>query len=453
VIKKITSLFKNRHTLSLAGNLTNAVLGFVSIALVARLLDRDDMGCWVMFLTAYIFADLLRAGIITTSLIRFAASSKKEQFGEVSGSGWLISLIATAIISTLTISAFFLIGDKVTNQGFRLFLEWYWLAALTTLPFNYAAWLLQAKSQFEKVLYIRLLNQLSFMACILLSLIFEHRSVEYVLMSFIIAGLLPSAISMWAGWSMVRTVRFATRKMVTDLFNFGKFSMGTLMGSNLLRSSDTLLIGFLLDPTQVAIYAIPLKLIEVIEILLRSFVGSAMPVMSQYAAPEYKPELKAMYYKYTGLLSFILLPIVVGTFIFADSLVVILGGAQYAESANILRIFTIYAAFLPLDRFSGVTLDIIGKPYLNFLKVIVMLLVNVAGDIAAIHFFGNIWGVAAVSILTFLTGVLFGNYFLKKYLQHSIRETLRTGYKTVQHLLQPVKDRFKALKIGNSTST
>ncbi len=450
---KLKGIIKNNHTLSLAGNLTNAVLGFASIALVARLLDKESMGAWVMFLTGYIFADLLRAGIIHTSLIRFAASSKKEHFGIVSGSGWMISIFTTIFLSLLTYSIHLFFGHVITNPGFNLFLEWYWLAAITTLPFNYAAWLMQARSQFEKVLYIRLLNQLSFMTCILLALIFEKNSTEIVLGSFIISGLLPSAVSMWAGWSMIKTVRFATKEMMRELFNFGKFSMGTLMGSNLLRSSDTLLIGFMMTTRDVALYAIPLKLIEVIEILLRSFVSTAMPAMSKYASPDHKVELKAMYYKYTGVLSILLIPVVVGTFIFADTLVVILGGAQYAESAVILRVLAVYSLFLPLDRFSGITLDIIGKPYLNFIKVLLMLLVNVTGDLLAIHYIGNIWGVAAVSILTFITGVIFGNFFLKKYLHHSVRETVVTGFKATLHILHPIKERFKSLKFGNSTSS
>lgn len=453
MLQSIKKLASNRHTLSLAGNITNAILGFGSIALVARLLSKDDMGSWVMFMTAYIFADLLRAGIIHTSLIRFAASSEEGQFNEVSGSGWLISIITTLIISIVTVLADVFVGHLIPNEGIRLFLTWYWLAAITTLPFNYAAWLLQAKSSFEKVLYIRLLNQLSFITCILIALISNKASVEIVLAGFIISGLLPSAISVWAGWSMVNTVKFATKKMMKDLFNFGKFSMGTLMGSNLLRSSDTLLIGFMLGAREVAAYSIPLKLVEVIEILLRSFAASAMPVMSKFKSPEHKGELKAMYYKYTGLLSILLLPMIIGCILFADSLVVILGGSQYAESAHILRILAVYAAFLPLDRFSGITLDIIGKPYLNFVKVILMLLVNVTGDLIAIHYFGNIGSVAVVSILTFLTGVIFGNFFLKKYLHHSITETLKTGFTTMMHIIQPLKERIKSLKVGNSTST
>ncbi len=452
MIKLIGKIIRNKHTLSLTGNVANAILGFGSIALVARLLSKEDMGAWFMFMTAYIFADLLRAGIIHTSLVRFAASSDQEQFREVSGSGWLISIITTLLISVITLLSDIFFSDYINNAGFRLFLSWYWLAAITTLPFNYAAWLLQSKSSFEKVLYIRLLNQLSFIACILIALITGRNSVEVVLGSFIFSGLLPSSISLWAGWSMISSVKFATKKMMKDLFNFGKFSMGTLMGSNLLRSSDTLLIGFLLSAKDLACYSIPLKLIEVIEILLRSFAASAMPVMSKLRSPENKDELRSAFYRYTGLLSILLLPLIAMSILFADSLVVLLGGEQYAESAYVLRILAVYAAFLPLDRFSGITLDIIGKPYLNFIKVILMLIVNVSGDIIAITYFGNIGSVAVVSILTFLTGVIFGNFFLKKYLHHSVKETISTGFKTMKLILQPLMERFKSLRVGNSAS-
>ena len=141
MFQKIKIFISNRHTLSLAGNGTSAVMGFVSLALVARLLDKSDMGSWFIFLTAFTFVDMLRSGIIHTSLIRFAASSDAKQFGVVAGSGWSITLITTAIISVATLAAHFSFGNTIQNHGFRLFLQWYWLAGFTTIPFNYAAWL------------------------------------------------------------------------------------------------------------------------------------------------------------------------------------------------------------------------------------------------------------------------------------------------------------------------
>ena len=200
----------------------------------------------------------------------------------------------------------------------------------------------------------------------------------------------------------------------------------------------------------VAAYSLPLKLVEIIEIPLRSFLATAMPVMSKYKSPEHKPELRYVFYRYAGLLSVFMLPAVIACIFFAESLVTMLGGVQYAESAIVLRILAVYTAFLPLDRFSGVTLDIIGKPKFNFIKVLLMLTVNVIGDIIAIYYIGNIWAVAAVSILTFFTGVIFGNYILKQYLHHTVGETLRTGTRQAINLFKPVITKLRELR-GSTT--
>jgi Na+-driven multidrug efflux pump len=72
-----------------------------------------------------------------------------------------------------------------------------------------------------------------------------------------------------------------------------------------------------------------------------------------------------------------------------------------------------FAMFYPLDRFLGVTLDIIHQPKINFYKVLVMLVTNVTFDFIGIHFFHNINGVALGSLFTFLSGVFFGYYWLK----------------------------------------
>lgn len=447
-LRKVT---RNRHTLSLAGNGSAAVLGFICLALAARLVTKDELGTWFIFITAFTFVDMLRSGIIHTSLIRSAASANKRQFIIVAGSGWMISLIATSIVALASVLTYIFLGSYIDNKGFILFLQWYWLAGFVTLPFNYAAWLMQARQAFDKVLYIRLLNQLTFMTCILIGLVASYNSIDYLILSFLLSSIIPSFFAIWTGWSWIKSIRVASRSKMGELFSFGKYSMGTLMGSNLLRSSDTLIIGVMMTAKDVAAYSIPLKLVEILEIPLRSFLATAMPAMSLHKEPHQRAELRLVFQKYAGVISVLILPIVLGCILFADSLVIILGGAAYAESANILRILAVYTAFLPLDRFSGVTLDIIGKPVMNFLKVLLMLLVNVSGDILAIHFAGDIWAVAVVSILTFLTGVVFGNYILKKHLNHSIKETLITGFKQCGTILKPVLQKLKELRLGIHT--
>ena len=49
---------------------------------------------------------------------------------------------------------------------------------------------------------------------------------------------------------------------------FGKYSTASLIGSNLLRSSDTFILSLspIFGATGIAIYSIPMKFVELIEI-------------------------------------------------------------------------------------------------------------------------------------------------------------------------------------------
>jgi O-antigen/teichoic acid export membrane protein len=286
------------------------------------------------------------------------------------------------------------------------------------------------------------------MSCILTCLMTGSSHLDYILLSFLISSAIPSFFAIWTGWSWIGSIRMACKKQMKELFSFGKYSMGTLMTSNLLRSSDTFIIGFMLTAKDVAAYSIPLKLIEILEIPLRSFLATAMPTMSKFKEEDKRKELRAAFYKYAGFMSILILPVSAGCILFADSLVILLGGHQYAESANILSILAVYTAFLPLDRFSGVTLDIIGKPFMNLVKVLLMLTVNIAGDLLAIHYAGTISAVAAVSIITFLSGLLFGNYILNWHLNHSVKVTLQTGIIQAGNLIKPILIKLKNLHPG-----
>jgi peptidoglycan biosynthesis protein MviN/MurJ (putative lipid II flippase) len=85
-------------------------------------------------------------------------------------------------------------------------------------------------------------------------------------------------------------------------------------------------------------------------------------------------------------------------------------------------------AILPLDKFSGVMLDTINKPHLNFYKVGIQLFVNIVGDCLAILLFGNLESVALVATLTFMAGMIFGYYQLNKHMGIKFKNVLVYGW-------------------------
>ena len=61
-------------------------------------------------------------------------------------------------------------------------------------------------------------------------------------------------------------------------------------------------------------------------------------------------------------------------------------------------------------------------------KVMLMLVVNVAGDFLGIYIFHSIYGVAIASIFTFVAGVFYGYWELKKNLDFTMVDIVKIGF-------------------------
>jgi len=120
----------------------------------------------------------------------------------------------------------------------------------------------------------------------------------------------------------------------------------------------------MLGPASLAIYNLPQRLLEIIEIPMRSFMATAMPEMSVAANKEDMVSVATIMKKYAGLLTMALIPIAVVGILTSDIVVGLIGGGKYvhSEAANVFRIFLLFSVLNPLDRFMGITLDIIHKP-------------------------------------------------------------------------------------------
>ncbi len=79
-MKFLKKILSNNNILSLTGNVIAAGLGFVSFALLARIFSKEDFGNWILFVTVYVFIELLRVGFLQTPLVKFCSGvSEKEK--------------------------------------------------------------------------------------------------------------------------------------------------------------------------------------------------------------------------------------------------------------------------------------------------------------------------------------------------------------------------------------
>jgi len=450
-LKKIT---REANFLSLAGNIAIAFFGFAGFAILARTFTVDVFGQWVLFISSGTFIEMFRFGITNTAIIRYLAGVDQEDRLKYVGSNGLIGLIATVGIAIILWLCYLAFPGPIRSSGYELFFVWYPLMAFLNLPYNTALVIMQADMEFGKIFLVRLINSGGFFAILLLNYLFFNMPLMQLVLAQLGISLLTSVICIMKGWDGLRYIRKATRRTNKVLLDFGKYTTFTLIGTNLLRSADTLIISLSpLGTAAVALYSIPMKLTELQQIPLRSFAATAFPKMSKASIQGNVEEVKKFFYAYSGAMTYLFLAISLVTFVFADFFVLVLGGRQYlgvdpitgTNTADIVRIFSLYGLILPIDRMTGIGLDAINRPDKNFVKVVYMVVANVIGDLLAVFVFKSLAIVAVASIIFTLIGVLVGYKFLHTELDLNHRSVFVAGIDFYKSMYAKFKESFPRL--------
>lgn len=91
--KILQSDMKRNSFYSLFGNLLFALLGFASIAILARSLSLKEYGIWIIYLTSSSLIEMMRLGFMHTALVKFIAGKSEEDSKAYIGSSWIIGLL------------------------------------------------------------------------------------------------------------------------------------------------------------------------------------------------------------------------------------------------------------------------------------------------------------------------------------------------------------------------
>ncbi len=441
-------VIRESNFLSLSSNFTTAFFGIASFALLTRSFPIDVFGQWVLYVTASNFMDMFRFGITNTAVIRYLSGVEENQRLSFIGSNGLIGLVATIAMAVIIWLCYLLFRDSIQASGYGLFFIWYPILAFITLPFNTSIVVMQADQQFDKILLLRTISSVGFFLIVLLNYLFFRLSLMQLIVFHLGISFLASALCIFNRWDGLSHLFKASKLNIRQLLNFGKYTTITLVGTNLLRSADTLIISLSpMGTAAVALYSIPLKLTELQQIPLRSFVATAFPKLSKASLLGKTDEVKSLFYSYSGALTYLFVVLSLVTFIFAEFFVMVLGGSEYLgtdpvtgfNATTIVRIFSLYGLLLPLDRMTGVGLDSVNRPDRNMVKVLFMVFANIIGDLIAVFIFKSLVLIAIGSVLFTAIGIAVGFFFLNKEIKLNYRLIFITGLDFYQSLYSKVK--------------
>ncbi|MVT08101.1 lipopolysaccharide biosynthesis protein [Chitinophaga tropicalis] len=442
---KLLTVINNRHFHSLLGNLVSAFLNVLSFAILVRLLPLAAFGEWVLFIGTYTVLDQIRTALLQSGIIRFYAGSSGEVSREVAGSAWSLALILTGLCLVLDLIVLFVFFHYF-DATWQFFLKWLGIMMVVSVPFNIASWLLQAEHRFDRILQVRFWQNGCFLVLILAFHFTVAIDLQHVLFAYM-AGLgITSIFTLLRRWTQLPAIIYSTRKQVVELVKYGWLIVGSMITSGFLNYSDNFLIRTMINPAAVAIYSIPQKFMEVIEIILRSFVATAQPTLSAAANRNDWQGVSRAFSRYTGVVSIVIIPFIIVLIIFTKPLIIILADKAYLPATDVVRIFLLCAIFYPIDRFIGVSLDMINRPLTNFYKNLLKLVLNIIGDIVFILLFHDIRWVAFGSLLNMIICVVVGYFMLKKYVHFTVADIVRLGWAECMVMVEKVTGKLRLVK-------
>ncbi|MGI4021117.1 MAG: lipopolysaccharide biosynthesis protein [Janthinobacterium lividum] len=432
IIKYLLASFKNIHFQSLLGNGVMAIIGMVTIAILYRSLTVNDIGVYIFFMTILGLVETLKSGFLTTAFIKFYAGTNQERANEVAGSAWCLALAISGILILINVPTFFF-SFYISNHGMVLFLKYFSIISLSGLPSFMANLVVQGEKRFDRLLWLRLVNQVLFTGTIVALIVLKKASLNAIILTYGVSNLIAGIAAMLLGWTKLESIKYRSSKAFWEIFHFGKYSMGTSISSNLFAVTDTFFINFFLGPAALAVFNLGGKLLQIVETPLVSFAASGMPGLAGFYNKGQKEDMIYLMNKMIGMLTIAIVLIALVSVIFAEPIIRLIGGEKYVhtEAPNMFRIFMSTAILYPIDRFFALTLDVIHKPKINFYKILIMLAVNLIADYVGFKIYHSVYVIAIANLVPIIVAIAISYFPLNSYFKFGFWNIYKIGYKEI----------------------
>lgn len=328
-------------------------LGFIKIAILARILTPEDFG---IFGIAAITLALLET--FTEPGVSLALVQQEEEIDDYVSTAWIISILRGVIIaSVLLLLASFIASFFNQPQALNI------LRVAAVIPLikgfiNPATVNFVKKLQFNKEFILRSIPVTADIGSSIVLAIYL-RSPITIIYGMIIGATLEVVLT-FLMTNIRPTLKFV-KSQAAKLIGYGKWvTVGWIM-SYLSEQFDDILVGRLLGTTSLGIYQMAFKLSVLPSTELSEVVSKVVfPVYSKIAGD--KERLKTAVLKTTATLAAISIPITLAIMLFPKPIILIALGDQWLKAAIPLQILAIYGLFRAISQAPSAMLYAAGRP-------------------------------------------------------------------------------------------
>jgi lipopolysaccharide exporter len=376
---------------SLLNRISVLLFGFLNIFFMVRMMPKSDIGIWVLFTSVTAILEMVRHGFIRNPFITHVVSADLEKKPVVITTSFILHCLLAGFISIMLLLGAGALGRFWDADGLDTLFRLYALNTVIFIPFLHFEYLQAAQGNF-KANFFSNLCRLGLPSLFVMLSYFTHY--ELTLMKLVMVQIVATVIGAAVAYSYVRKLArvFSSfdKHTFRELFHFGKYTFGTSISSMFVKNTDSWMIGRLISTAGVAVYNPALRLANLVEVPTLALVDMIFPRVPQKMKEQGVRGVRDLYYKSVSLIIATMLPMVIVFFVFAETVITLVFGAEYIESASILRVTIFYCLIIPFNRQFGTLMDGLKHPKINFLLLVVIAVINIVSNYFFLKWFGLI---------------------------------------------------------------
>ena len=390
------------------------VFNFGSFYMLVRSLSQEDMGIWVLFIAVCSFLEVSRIGLIQNGLVKYISSDGETSYREILTASIILNIALTiAYIFFLFIGGQFLSNLWNSEVLTTLFLI-YAATTVVLMPLNQFNYIQQANMDFQGIFWAGFVKQAFFFFYVLYLYLFD---VTFGLTDLAIFQIIAFGAGLIVAFFFAKPYLRLSKNIdwawVKKLLDFGKYSVGTNLSSMLYKSMDKMMLGSMVSGAAVAVYEIAIKVTNLLEIPTLAAAPVIFPKSAQNAAKDGLLAAASLYEKSVGLILALILPGVLVVQLIPELIITLIAGDQYLDTIPLLRFVVLFSLFTPFLYQTGITLESVGKPKINFYFTVVSFFLNFLLNAIFITQFGIV-GAAYGTLVTYFIVFCAGQFMLKK---------------------------------------
>lgn len=347
------SVFKN-VILNIIRVSLSVIFPLITFPYVSRVLMTENLGKVNYALSIESYFALIAALGVSTYAVRDGAAKRnyKEKFSLFANEIFTVNIITTIVSYLLMIVT--IVSIKSLHPYALLICLQSISIILTTIGIDWV------NSVFEDYLYITVRSFIIQVILLVLMFIFVKKPDDYYM--YALLTVLSNGFCCVLNFFYSR--RYVTIKL-TKKCNFMRHIKKLMiffannLAVNLYLNADTTMLGFLVGDYTVGIYAVAVKIYNVVKSVIAAMFTACIPRLSLYYANESYDEFNKLINNVVNLCTLFVFPIVAGLIILAGPIVMALSGSQYiqAKISLIIISFGIIGAI-----YNGIATNCINLP-------------------------------------------------------------------------------------------